>query len=292
MKKLLSILMILAITFTCISCSSKTTAASSGAGSNPENAVGGEATVNNQAEEIELIVFAAASMTETMTEIKKLYESKNNNVHITYNFDSSGTLVKQILAGADCDIFISAAQKQMNQIDITKDEETNKDRNDLVLTGTRVNLLENKVALAVPDGNPKKIEKFSDLTSDKLSLLAIGNSDVPVGAYTLEILEYLGKPVSEFEKEKKITYGSNVKEVTTQVKEGTVDAGIIYATDAKSASLEVVDLASKDMCRQVIYPAAVLNTTKSENAAREFLNYLQSSEAMDVFASVGFAKAG
>lgn len=294
MKKLLSFLMILAITFTCISCSSKTTAASSGTGSNPENAVGGEAAALSQEENlesIELIVFAAASMTETMNEIKHLYESKNKNIHITYNFDSSGTLVKQIIAGADCDIFISAAQKQMNQIDITKDEEVNKDRNDFVLEGTRINLLENKVALAVPDGNPKKIESFKDLTSDKLSLLAIGNSDVPVGAYTLEILEYLKKPVIEFEKEKKVTYGSNVKEVTTQVKEGTVDAGIIYATDAASANLKVVDLATKDMCRQVIYPAAVLKETKNEKAAREFLNYLQTKEAMDVFQSVGFAKA-
>ena len=291
MKKLLSFLMILAITFTCISCSSKTNAASSGAGSNPENAVGGEATVNNQAEEIELIVFAAASMTETMTEIKKLYESKNNNVRITYNFDSSGTLVKQIIAGADCDIFISAAQKQMNQIDITKDEEVNKDRNDFVLEGTRINLLENKVALAVPDGNPKKIESFKDLTSDKLSLLAIGNSDVPVGAYTLEILTYLKKPVEELEKEGKITYGSNVKEVTTQVKEGTVDAGIIYATDATSAKLQVVDLATKDMCRQVIYPAAVLKITKNETEAKKFLDYLKTDEAMKIFESVGFTKA-
>ena len=179
----------------------------------------------------------------------------------------------------------------MNQIDITKDEEVNKERNDFVLEGTRVNLLENKVALAVPDGNPKNINSFEDLTSDKLSLLAIGNSDVPVGAYTLEILEYLKKPVSEFEKEKKVTYGSNVKEVTTQVKEGTVDAGIIYATDAASANLKVVDLATKDMCRQVIYPAAVLKETKNEKAAREFLNYLQTKEAMDVFQSVGFAKA-
>lgn len=292
MKKLLIILTIVTTTLLCISCGGKTVTSQSSAGVNFANAVGGETTIQNQAADVELIVFAAASMTETLSEIKNLYESKNKNIHITYNFDSSGTLVKQIIAGADCDIFISAAQKQMNQIDITKDEEVNKERNDFVLEGTRVNLLENKVALAVPDGNPKNINSFEDLISEKLSLLAIGNSDVPVGAYTLEILEYLKKPVSEFEKEKKVTYGSNVKEVTTQVKEGTVDAGIIYATDAASANLKVVDLATKDMCKQVIYPAAVLKETKYETAAREFLNYLRSKEAMDVFASVGFARAG
>ena len=247
--------------------------------------------VNTSENKSEIIVFAAASMTETLNQIKPMYESKNPNVKITYNFDSSGTLLKQILAGADCDVFISAAQKQMNQLDINKDENDNKDRNDYVLNGTRVNLLENKVALSVPDGNPKDIKSFSDLTTDKLSLLAIGNSDVPVGSYTLEILNYLGKPAEEFEKEGKLTYGSNVKEVTSQVKQGTVDAGIIYATDAKSANLQVVDLATKDMCKQVIYPAAVLKITKNESEAKKYLDYLKTDEAMKVFESVGFAKA-
>ena len=242
-------------------------------------------------EKTELIVFAAASMTETMNQIKDMYEAKNPNITLTYNFDSSGTLLKQIVAGADCDLFISAAQKQMNQLDSTKGEDVNPDKNDFVLQGTRVNLLENKVALAVPDGNPKGIKTFQDLTTDKLSLLAIGNSDVPVGSYTLEILEYLGTPVEKLESAGKITYGSNVKEVTTQVKEGTVDAGIIYATDAKSDNLKVVDLATKDMCKQVIYPAAVLKVTKNEAKAKKFLDYLKSSDAMKVFESVGFAKA-
>lgn len=256
-----------------------------------QNTMSENVQTETQVEKTELIVFAAASMTETLNQIKKLYETNNENITLTYNFDSSGTLLKQILAGADCDIFISAAQKQMNQLDINKGEEDNPDRNDFVLQGTRINLLENKVALAVPDGNPKDINSFNDLTTDKLSLLAIGNSDVPVGSYTLEILNYIGKPVEEFESEGKITYGSNVKEVTTQVKEGTVDAGIIYATDAKSADLQVVDLATKDMCKQVIYPAAVLNITKNETESRKFLDYLKSNEAMEVFKSVGFTAA-
>lgn len=279
MKKFLSFILLIAMVLSLVAC-------------------GGSSTANNTAPETtkaveptELIVFAAASMTETMNEIKGMYEAKNPNIKITYNFDSSGTLLKQIVAGADCDLFISAAQKQMNQLDSSKGEDINPDKNDFVLQGTRINLLENKVALAVPDNNPKGIEKFYDLTTDKLSLLAIGNSDVPVGAYTLEILEYLKKPVDELEKEGKITYGSNVKEVTTQVKEGTVDAGIIYATDAASAKLQVVDLATKDMCKQVIYPAAVLKITKNEAEAKKFLDYLQTAEAMKVFESVGFAKA-
>ena len=280
MKKFLSLILSSLMILSLVACRSKATQATTA-----------ESTAAPKAENVELIVFAAASMTETMNEIKGLYEAKNSNVKITYNFDSSGTLLKQIVAGADCDLFISAAQKQMNNLDSTKSGDDNPDGNDFVLQGTRVNLLENKVALAVPDGNPKGIEKYADLTTDKLSLLAIGNSDVPVGSYTLDILKYLGTSAEELEKAGKITYGSNVKEVTTQVKEGTVDAGIIYATDAKSANLQVVDLATKDMCKQVIYPAAVLKITKNETEAKKFLDYLKSDEAMNVFASVGFAKA-
>lgn len=255
-----------------------------------ENAINGFDRVKEitLSEKREINVFAAASMTETLTTIKEIYEKNHPEVELIYTFDSSGTLLKQILAGADCDVFISAAEKQMNQLDITKDEKVNPDRNDYILEGTRVNLLENKVVLAVPDGNIKNIESFDDLKTDKLSLLAIGNSDVPVGAYTLEILEYLGKPAKEFEKEGKLTYGSNVKEVTTQVKQGAVDAGIIYATDAFSANLKVVDTATEEMCRQVIYPAAVLKTTKDEEVAKDYLEFLQSDEAMVVFKSVGF----
>ncbi len=287
MKKVISILLSLTMIMLLAACDSdKTTTKASEPATEASEPVT-EAKVT----QTELIVFAAASMTETMNQIKEVYEAKNPEIKITYNFDSSGTLLKQIVAGAECDIFISAAQKQMDQLDASKDEEVNPDKNDYVLQGTRINLLENKVALAVPDGNPKDIKNFADLMTDKLSLLAIGNSDVPVGAYTLEILEYLGKPVEEFEKEGKITYGSNVKEVTTQVKEGTVDAGIIYATDAASANLEVVDLATKDMCKQVIYPAAVLNITKKELEAKRFLDYLTTDEAMGVFESVGFARA-
>ena len=279
MKRIIGLIISMIMVLSLVACGGNTSTSNS------------EVANNATQEKTELIVFAAASMTETMNQIKDLYEAKNSNITLTYNFDSSGTLLKQIVAGADCDMFISAAQKQMNQLDASKDENDNPDKNDFVLQGTRVNLLENKVALAVPDGNPKDITSFNDLTTDKLSLLAIGNSDVPVGSYTLDILKYIGKSVETLESEGKITYGSNVKEVTTQVKEGTVDAGIIYATDAKSANLQVVDLATKDMCKQVIYPAAVLKITKNEVETKKFLDYLKSSEAMKVFESVGFAKA-
>ena len=245
-----------------------------------------------EAEPVELIVFAAASMTETMNQIAEMYKTLAPNVTLTYNFDSSGTLKTQIQEGAECDLFISAGQKQMNQLDITADPEVNTDKLDFVLEGTRVNLLENRVTLCVPEGNPKDIKGFDDL-ADKLKegsvLMAMGNSDVPVGQYTQKILAFYGLDEEKLAKDGVITYGTNVKEVTTQVTEASVDCGVVYCTDAFSAGLTPVDYATKEMCGQVIYPAAVLNISGNQEAAKEFLAYLQTDEAMKVFEAVGFA---
>ena len=119
--------------------------------------------------------------------------------------------------------------------------------------------------------------------------MAMGNSDVPVGQYTQKILNFYGLDEEALAKSGVITYGSNVKEVTTQVSEGSVDCGIVYCTDAFSAGLTVIDSASKDMCGQVIYPAAVLKTAKNPDAAKAFLDYLTGSEAMAIFEAVGFS---
>ena len=244
------------------------------------------------AESVELIVFAAASMTETLTQLKDVYEAEHPNVTIVYNFDSSGTLKTQIESGAECDVFISAAPKQMNQLDITADPAVNTSGLDFVLAGTRLNLLENKVALAVPEGNPKDVQSYDALAAalkDGSVFLAIGNSDVPVGQYTQKIFAYYGLDEEALAQAGALTYGSNVKEVTTQVSEGAVDCGIIYATDAFSAGLQVVDTATAEMCGQVIYPAAVLNITKHEEIARDYLAFLTSEAADAVFMAVGFS---
>ncbi|MCR5232894.1 MAG: molybdate ABC transporter substrate-binding protein [Lachnospiraceae bacterium] len=242
-------------------------------------------------EPVELIVFAAASMTETMEQIAQNYKEVAPNVRLVYNFDSSGTLKTQIEEGADCDIFISAANKQMDQLDITADKEVNKDGLDYVDESTRIKLLENKVALAVPEGNPKNIKSYDDLVAglkDGSVLLAMGNEDVPVGQYTQKIFAYYDLDEDKMNKDGVLTYGSNVKEVTTQVSEGAVDCGIIYSTDAFSAGLTVVDTATKEMCGQVIYPAAVLKISKHPEEAGEFMKYLESDESKEVFEGVGF----
>lgn len=276
MKKLIALLLALVLVLTMVACGEK----------QPTND-----NQNDTPETVELTVFAAASLTESLTAIGEKYMAENQNVKISFNFDSSGKLLTQIKEGAVCDLFISAAPKQMNALDGTlKDNaEKNPDGLDLLVAGSRIDLLENKVALAVPEGNPKGIESFeqlADLLKNGEVMLAIGNSDVPVGQYTRKIFAYY--EIDESAIASKLTYGNNVKEVTTAVSEGTVDCGIIYASDAYSAGLTVVSTATAEMCGQVIYPAAVLNTSAHQEAAAAFLAYLQGAEASAEFEAVLF----
>ena len=277
MKKFLSLLLALTMALSLAACGTSNTPAASG----------------NDAEPITLVVFAAASMTETLTEIAGNYKTVAPNVTLSFNFDSSGKLLTPIEEGALCDLFISAAPKQMNALDGSLKDDAGKNPNgqDMLLEGSRLNLLENKVTLAVPEGNPKGIESFDQLAGllqNGEGMLALGNSDVPVGQYTQKIFAYYG--IDEAAITDQLTYGNNVKEVTTQVTEAAADCGIIYATDAFSAGLTVVDSATAEMCGQVIYPAAVLKDGQTE-AAQAFLDYLQTEEAMSVFQSVGFRPA-
>lgn len=241
-------------------------------------------------EQTEVVVFAAASLESALTQIAQTYEAQHEDVKLTFTFDSSGTLKTQIEEGAVCDLFLSAAQKQMNQLDSQDTTGTNTDGLDFVYSDTRIDLLENQVVLAVPPENPGKINSFSDLASGDY-LLCIGNDDVPVGAYSLEILDYLGYSLDQLEDQGKVTYASNVSEVARQVQEGVVDAGMVYATDASTYGLNVVDAATPEMCQQVIYPAAVMKSGQADSydAAENFLTYLYTNEeAISVWKDVGF----
>ena len=263
-----------------------------GAASSTAASVASSAAASSQAaRSVELIVFAAASLTETLTAIGETYSAENPGVTFRFNFDSSGTLKTQIQEGADCDLFISAGQKQMDQLDIMASTDVNKDRLDFVDSDTRVDLLENKVVLCVPEGSDKGIDSFDALAEHLKAqdiLFCMGNSDVPVGQYTQKILAYYDLDEEALAAAGVITYGSNVKEVTTQITEASVDAGVVYCTDAFSAGLTPVDEATKEMCGQVIYPAAVLKAAPNAEAAKEFLAYLQTDRAATVFESVGF----
>ena len=268
------------------------TACGDAASSTAASVASSAAASSQAAQSVELIVFAAASLTETLTAIGETYSAENPGVTFHFNFDSSGTLKTQIQEGADCDLFISAGQKQMDQLDIIASADVNKDRLDFVDSDTRVDLLENKVVLCVPEGSDKGIDSFDALAEHLKAqdiLFCMGNSDVPVGQYTQKILAYYDLDEEALAAAGVITYGSNVKEVTTQITEASVDAGVVYCTDAFSAGLTPVDEATKEMCGQVIYPAAVLKAAPNAEAAKEFLAYLQTDRAATVFEGVGFS---
>ena len=273
MKKLISLPLALAMLLSLAACG----------GSDVDGPAGGAG------EPVELYVFAAASLEESLNEVIALYRETAPAVTVVASYESSGTLKTQIQEGAVCDVFLSAAPKQMNQLDAQGGPE-NTEGLDLVDSATRLDLLENQVTLAVPEGNPAGIESFDQLSELLKSggvFLAMGNSDVPVGQYTQKIFAYYGLDESTIAS--CLTYGSNVKEVTTQVSEGAVDCGVIYATDAFSAGLTVVDAATAEMCGQVIYPAAVMKNSQHPDEAKEFLDFLSTDAAMACFQAVGFS---
>lgn len=242
-----------------------------------------------EAEPVELIVFAAASMTEAMNEIAGLYKAVAPNVAIVYNFDSSGTLKTQIEEGARCDIFISAGQKQMNQLDIRADATVNTGGLDFVLADSRFDIVSNRVVLIVPAGTDSGVAAFEDVLGGNVRLIALGNSDVPAGQYAEEVYTSLGL-WEELIASGKVSYGSNVKEVLEQVASAAVDCGVVYSTDAATASgVTVVAEAPEGSHGPIVYPAAVLNSTKNQAAAEAFMAFLRSEACAKVFEGIGFS---
>lgn len=236
------------------------------------------------ADKEDLVVFAAASMTDVLDQIKTSYEKQNPEVNLIFNFDSSGTLKTQIEEGANCDVFISAAQKQMNELDPEDEDFKGKAS---IKDKSRIDLLENKLCLVVGDKTDSKISKFEDLATDKVKTLALGNEDVPVGQYSEEILKNLEIYDQAMAK---ASLGSNVREVASWVSENTADAGIVYATDAKAFGLKVVAEAKGSMLENnIIYPAAILENSKNKEEAQKFLEFLLEDESGQIFEDAGFS---
>ena len=223
-----------------------------------------------------LTVSAAASLTDALPPIKKLYEQQNPGVSITYNFASSGSLQRQIEQGAPADVLISAS---INKMDILE-------KQGLLSQGRRKDLVQNKVVLIVPKGNTT-ISDFKDLTSTQLQKISIGEpNSVPAGKYAKEVLTDAGI----FQQiESKTVFAKNVRQVLTYVETGNVAAGIVYATDAKSSDkVKVAAIAPANSHSPVVYPVAVIKDSKNPTVAKEFVEFLSSKPASEIFAKYGF----
>jgi molybdate transport system substrate-binding protein len=223
-----------------------------------------------------LLVSAAASLKEVMEEIKPLYQTKHPDVNLTFNFGASGALLQQIEQGAPADIFISAAKRQMDTLD----------QKGALVSGTRTNLANNKLVLIVPK-NSRAVTSFNSLKQPEIRRIAIGEPrSVPAGQYAEQALQKLNllnlvKP--------KLIYANNVRQVLAAVESGNADAGLVYLTDAKvSTKVEVVVIADASYHSPIIYPMAVLKSSKNINAAKAFVQYLSGSEAKRVLQKYGF----
>lgn len=227
--------------------------------------------------EVELHILAAASMTDVLTEISEAYEKEHEHVKFVFSFDSSGTLKTQIEEGAPADIFISAAMKQMNELN----------KGGFMKKDSIVQLLENKVVLIQPQDAEVKLTSFEEVASDKVSMIAIGNSDVPVGQYTEQIYKNLGLWEQV---EKKANLATNVRQVLDWVATKNASCGIVYATDAMiEPKVEVICEAPKGACDKVVYPAGIVKSSEHVEEAEQFMDYLKTDEAKAVFTEYGFS---
>ncbi|ARV62685.1 molybdate ABC transporter substrate-binding protein [Nostocales cyanobacterium HT-58-2] len=223
-----------------------------------------------------LLVSAAASLKDGLEEIKTVYQQSKPNVNLSYNFGASGALQQQIEQGAPADIFISAGKKQMDALE----------QKGLLVSGTRTNLANNSLVLVVPS-NSTGVTSFNTLADAKVKKIAIGEPrSVPAGQYGEQVLQKLNllqtvKP--------KLVYANNVRQVLASVESGNADAGLVYATDAKiSDKVKVVVVADDKSHSPIVYPMAVLKSSKNVDAAKEFVQFLSSEPAKTVLKKYGF----
>ncbi len=236
---------------------------------------------HSETEAVNLNVSAAASLSNVLKDIDALYTQLNPNIKIAANFAASGTLQQQIEQGAPADVFISAAATQMDNLQ----------KENLILTDTRTNLLKNTLVLIVPSDSTLGMTSYNDLTSDKVVKIAIGDpKSVPCGTYAVQLFDELGITAQLQPKE---VLGSSVTQVLTYVESGNVEAGIVYATDALSSTkVKVVASAPADINAKIIYPAAVVAASKNQDAAKAYLNFLSSDQAKAIFEKYGFTMVG
>ncbi len=245
-----------------------------------ENELTEEAKETESKDQAELIILAAASLTDVCGQLQTMYEEAHPNVKLNFSFAGSGALQTQIEEGAPADLFISAAKKQMNALQEEK----------LMKDDTVCDLLENKVVLIVPADSDLELASFEDVKKDEVAMIGLGETEsVPAGQYAKTVFENLG--IWE-EVEKKANFGSDVRTVLGWVETSAVSCGVVYATDVyTSDQVKIVAEAPEGSCDPVIYPAGIVAATENEAAANEFLAFLKSDEAMQIFEQYGFVKA-
>ncbi|MDZ8187768.1 MAG: molybdate ABC transporter substrate-binding protein [Nostoc sp. ChiSLP02] len=223
-----------------------------------------------------ILVSAAASLKDALEEIKPLYQQSKSNVNITYNFGASGALQQQIEQGAPADIFISAGKKQVDALE----------QKGLLLPGTRANLANNRLVLVVAQ-DVVGVTSFYNLTDEKIKKIAIGEPrSVPAGQYAEQVL----KKLKLYDRLKsKLVFANNVRQVLAAVETGNAQAGLVYATDAKiSKKVKVVVTADEKYHSPIVYPLAVLKSSKNPSAAKEFVQFLSGPQAKDILKKYGF----
>ena len=223
-----------------------------------------------------ILVSAAASLKEALEEIKPLYQQSKSNINISYNFGASGALQQQIEQGAPADIFISAGKKQVDALE----------QKGLLLPGSRTNLANNRLVLIVAQ-DVVGINSFYNLTDSKIKKIAIGEPrSVPAGQYGEQVL----KKLKLYDRLKsKFVFANNVRQVLAAVESGNAEAGLVYATDAKiSNKVKVVVTADDKFHSPIVYPVAIIKSSKNPSAAKEFVQFLSGSEVKTVLKKYGF----
>ena len=286
MKKLVGIVLVLCMALALVGCGSPNTAHSKEAITTEAPAT--EAPVaapevtddpTPTAEPVELTIAAAASLTDVTAEIAEAYKAEAPNVTLTFTYGASGALQMQIEQGAPVDIFMPAAQKQMDALE----------EGALLLDGSRTNLLENKVVLIVLEESKLALASFEDLAKDGITV-AIGDpASVPAGQYAEEVLTSLNIKDKVFDK---ANLGTDVRQVLTWVENGEVDAGIVYATDAATTDkVKVVCEAPADSVKKIIYPVAILKASANAEEAQGFIEFLKTPDIAELFVKYGFIMA-
>lgn len=254
-----------------------------------------EETKTDDAEETEIQVFIAASLNTVMTELAEEYNKEHPEVKITYNADSSGTLLTQIEEGYECDIFFSAAQKQMDQLE----------KDGLVVDGTRANVVNNQVVVVSLKDSGTKVTGLENL--NEASSIALAGGSVPVGKYTRQALVNLGtlnkvddvstittQEISDALGGVEISEQDNVSKVLAAVVEGSCEVGTTYFSDTYGYEdkLDILQKVSYDLTGNVIYPIARVQNDEADEvqnkAADDFIKFITSDAAKAVFDSYYF----